>query len=106
MEKDSGVIIKELKADGGVSANSFLMHFLSNVLNTKVVNPGIEEVSALGAAYLAGLQFGIFKDIDELEAINRNSRQRIFSPDNNREKVLKGYRQWIKCIEKVLQFTQ
>jgi len=106
MEKESGVIIKELKADGGVSANSFLMQFLSNVLNTKVVNPGIEEVSALGAAYLAGLQAGIFKDIDELEAINRNSKQRIFSPDNNREKVLKGYRQWIKGIEKVLQFAQ
>lgn len=102
MEQDSGISLQELKVDGGVSGNNFLMQFLSNVLSTKVVNPGIEEVSALGAAYLAGLQASIFKDIDELEEINKGYSQRIFSPDNNKQKVLTGYKEWLKSVKRVL----
>ena len=61
MEKDSGVLLNELKVDGGITSNNFVMQFLADLLSVKITNIGIEEVSALGAAYMAGLEFGIYK---------------------------------------------
>ena len=61
MEADAGVRLKELRVDGGASANNLLMQFQSDLLNVPVVRPRITETTALGAAYLAGLAVGYWK---------------------------------------------
>jgi glycerol kinase len=67
MEADSGIRIKELRVDGGASANNLLMQFQSDILGVDVVRPQIVETTALGAAYLAGMAVGYWKDIGELK---------------------------------------
>jgi glycerol kinase len=67
MEADSGISIKELRVDGGATANDSLMQFQADILDTKVVRPKITETTALGAAYLAGLAVGYWKSIDEIQ---------------------------------------
>ena len=67
MEADSGISIKELRVDGGATANDLLMQFQADILNTKVVRPRVTETTALGAAYLAGLAVGFWSGIDEIQ---------------------------------------
>ena len=66
MEKDSGIDLKSLKVDGGASANDFLMQFQADIVNTQVRRPACIETTALGAAYLAGLAVGYWKNRDEI----------------------------------------
>jgi glycerol kinase len=66
MESDTGMQITELRVDGGASANNLLMQFQSDILNVPVIRPQVVETTALGAAYLAGLATGFWKDINEL----------------------------------------
>jgi len=100
MEQDSGITLKELKVDGGVTANHFVMQFLANLLKTNVVNIGLEEVSALGAACLAGLQQNIFSDIDQLK--NLTAGRKRFSPNTDREKVHASYEGWKTAVRQLL----
>ena len=97
MERDSKIKLKELKADGGITANQFVMQLLSDLLRTNIVNIGMEEVSALGAAYLAGLQEGIFEDIEQLKSLSINKRE--FSPGPDKEKVSVFYEGWEKALK-------
>lgn len=69
MEADSGISIKELRVDGGATANNLLMQFQSDLLQTKVIRPTITETTALGAAYLAGLAVGYWWDTNEIQAL-------------------------------------
>lgn len=69
MEIDSDSKIKELRVDGGATQNTFLMQFQSDLLKTKVIRPSVTETTALGAAFLAGLAVGFWKDIKELEEL-------------------------------------
>ena len=78
MKKDSGAEITSLRVDGGASANNFLMQFQSDVLNAEVVRPKVVEVTALGAAYLAGLMMGYWKDIEDIRA--NIEIDRVFKP--------------------------
>lgn len=66
MENDSGISIKELRVDGGATANNLLMQFQSDILNTKVLRPKVTETTALGAAYLAGLAVGYWKSVEDI----------------------------------------
>jgi glycerol kinase len=100
MEQDSGIKLKELKVDGGVTANHFVMQFLANLLKTNVINIGLEEVSALGAACLAGLQQNIFSDIDQLKNLTTDRKQ--FSPDKDMKKVHVSYEGWKKAVKQLL----
>ena len=68
MEKDSGIELANLRTDGGMVANDLLMQFQADILNKPVVRPVVQETTALGAAYAAGLAAGYFKDTDELVA--------------------------------------
>ncbi len=67
MEADSGISIKELRVDGGATKNNLLMQFQSDMLHTKVIRPTVTETTALGAAYLAGLAIGFWKNTEELQ---------------------------------------
>ena len=68
MEADAGIPIAELRVDGGATNNNLLMQFQSDIVNTKVIRPTMVETTALGAAYLAGLAVGFWKDIEELRS--------------------------------------
>jgi len=86
MKADSGIDIKELRVDGGATKNNLLMQFQSDILQTPVIRPKILETTALGAAYLAGLAVGYWKDHDEInkqwQEDNRFSPQ-MSEPDAN-----------------------
>ena len=92
MESDAGVKLSRLRVDGGASANDFLMQFQSNLLGAEVLRPACIETTALGAAYLAGLAVGYWKDTADI----RQNRQtgRVFlpeMPERTRAKLLRGW---------------
>ena len=92
MKKDSGADITSLRVDGGASANNFLMQFQSDVLNAQVVRPKVVEVTALGAAYLAGLMMGYWEDIDDIRS--NIEIDKIFRPkmdDAKRDELIAGW---------------
>ncbi len=97
MEKESGIKLKSLRVDGGASNNNFLMQFQADILNTIVERPIVSETTALGAAYLAGLAVGFWKDKEEISKqwlINRS-----FTPNLSEEKVISLYKGWQLAIE-------
>lgn len=95
MEVDTKIELQQLMVDGGISSNIFVVQFLSDLLNKPVVNIGIPDVSALGAAYLAGLQQKIYKDLDHLSQLNSNKR--ILQPIGD-SKVRSWYKGWKEAI--------
>ena len=84
MEADSGIKLSALKVDGGASANNFLMQFQSDILNTEVRRPRCVETTAMGAAYLAGLAVGYWKDKNDV--INNWNIDRKFHPEMKEKK--------------------
>jgi len=93
MESDSGHKLKELRVDGGATANNFLMQFQADILGSPLVRPADIETTALGAAYLAGLATGFFKSLDELQKFWR--AERVFEPQmsaDQRESLFKGWK--------------
>lgn len=92
MESDAGISIKELRVDGGATVNNLLMQFQSDMLNTNVLRPKVTETTALGAAYLAGLAVGYWKNIDELQ--QQWQIDKTFTPtmsDDVRNDLKKGW---------------
>jgi glycerol kinase len=101
MEKDSGISIKELRVDGGATVNNLLMQFQSDVLNTSTIRPKIIETTVMGAAFLAGLAVGFWKNQEEIQTIWQTDV--IFEPTKERGDVEKGIEGWYKAI-KALEF--
>ncbi|UJH90608.1 glycerol kinase GlpK [Antarcticibacterium sp. 1MA-6-2] len=103
MEADSGVSIKELRVDGGATANDLLMQIQSNILNTAIAKPETAEITALGAAYLAGLGIGFWKDIPEVR--EKWKIRKSFSPeaDCSREEMLKG---WKRAVNATISWSK
>ncbi|MFZ3439281.1 glycerol kinase GlpK [Vibrio harveyi] len=100
MQADSGIKLANLRVDGGAVANNFLMQFQSDVLNTEVHRPQVTEVTALGAAYLAGLAVGFWNSIDELQ--DKAVLDRTFEPHDDEEKRNRRYKGWkraVKCAQ-------
>ncbi|KLN62764.1 glycerol kinase GlpK [Vibrio sp. VPAP30] len=100
MQADSGIKLANLRVDGGAVANNFLMQFQSDVLDTEVHRPQVTEVTALGAAYLAGLAVGYWNNIDELQ--NKAVLDRTFVPHHDEEKRNRRYKGWkraVKCAQ-------
>ena len=97
MEEDAGVTLPELKVDGGASANNFLMQFQADIIDRVVRRPECIETTALGAAYLAGLKVGYWRDREDI--ITNWSQGREFTPTmdaNRRKKLLKGWKRAVK----------
>ena len=98
MESDSDVYLKELRVDGGASANNLLMQFQADLLGVPVVRPKVLETTALGAAYLAGLAVEFWKSSEEINALWQ--KDRVFEPQQmNRDEKLG---QWQDSIGKLL----
>jgi len=98
MEADSGIQIKELRVDGGATVNSALMQFQSDILNCKVVRPKITETTALGAAYLAGLAVGFWKNVEEIQ--QQWQIDQSFAPamdTDKRNQLVNGWQRAVKA---------
>ncbi len=98
MKEESGLDIRTLKVDGGASANNFLMQFQSDISNVKIERPQCIETTALGAAYLAGLAVGFWKNKSEIR--DNWLRNKEFIPEidgKKREKLIKGWDRAVKC---------
>ena len=99
MEEDADMKLVTLKVDGGASNNNFLMQFQADILNATIKRPAVTETTALGAAYLAGLAVGFYKDRAEL--VDNQSIAREFAPkvgDKDRETLLAGWRSSVKRV--------
>lgn len=96
MEADAGVKIAELRVDGGATANTILMQFQADLLQCKVIKPKIVETTALGAAYLAGLATGYWKDIDEIQQLWESDMEfdAKQSPDTET-----GFGEWKRAVQ-------
>ncbi len=103
MEADSGIAIKELRVDGGATANNLLMQFQSDLLNTKVVRPTVIETTALGAAYLAGLAVGYWKSTDDIQ--KQWQVERIFSPSMTETKRNELSDGWKRAIQTTVSWS-
>ena len=97
MERDSGITLKTLRVDGGMVANNFLMQFQSDMLGVDVERPKVQETTALGAAYLAGLAVGYWKD--QADIAKNWQLDRDFSPNMPKEEADRLYRGWQKAVE-------
>ncbi len=98
MEADAGIHIMELRVDGGATVNNQLMQFQSDILNTKVVRPKITETTALGAAYLAGLAVGYWKNVEEIQ--QQWQADKAFTPGMNgdkRNELVNGWQRAVKA---------
>jgi glycerol kinase len=101
MEADTGIALQELKIDGGLTSNGFVVQMLADLLKKPVVNLGFPEVSALGAAYLSGLESGVYPNIDYLKKLGETHI--TIYPDTENESVQAGYRGWQEAISSVSQ---
>ncbi len=98
MEEDAGMPLQELKVDGGASANQFLMQFQADIIGQTVHRPSCIETTALGAAYLAGLAVGYWKDREEICANWKLDRTFEASmEEEKRAKLLKGWKRAVRC---------
>ena len=102
MQEDAKIPLAHLRVDGGASANNFLMQFQADMLDTEVHRPRTLETTSLGAAYLAGLAVGYWKDLDEIS--KDFSIDRTFKPQMSQKKRAKNYKYWKKAIERSMDW--
>ena len=100
MEKDAGCPLKELKVDGGATANNLMMQFQADILGTSVIRPKVTETTALGAAYLAGLAVGYWESIDHIKS--QWGVEREFTPQADDETVQNLRDGWADAIRRTL----
>ena len=103
MEADSGISIKELRVDGGATVNDLLMQFQSDVLNTKVTRPQITETTAMGAAFLAGLAVGFWKDLNEIS--DHWKIEKCFEPKQSDVKMLENTKGWKRAVKAAIAWA-
>ena len=97
MERDTDIRLQELRVDGGASANNFLMQFQADMINAPVKRPQCVETTAMGAAYLAGLAVGYWKDKEDV--VNNQKIDRIFTPEMEEEERKAKRKGWNKAVK-------
>lgn len=100
MERDAGLLISELKVDGGASGNNLMMQFQADILGTEVIRSSLSEVTALGAAYMAGLGVGIWNSVDELRDHWESGRR--FSRRVSERRMSEARAAWRAAVKKAL----
>jgi glycerol kinase len=100
MERDSGIPLSELRADGGITVNRLLMQFMADVLETPVVNIGIADVSALGAAFMAGLHAGVYESVEDIPYVSAATHR--FEPGEGTERARAGYEGWLAHVRQMV----
>ena len=104
MQEDSGLNLKSLKVDGGASSNNFLMQFQSDILDVNIYRPKVTETTALGAAYLAGLAVGFYKDKEEIKSSLVMDKEFIPNMSDAKRKLL--YKGWKKAVSRSLLWAK
>lgn len=100
MEQETGIKTRKLAVDGGAAANDFLLQFQADIINKPIVRPSVVESTSLGAAYMAGLKSGIWKDCEELVHLKTYEREFIPSMDDeSRKMLLEG---WQKALRQAM----
>ena len=99
MEEDAGIPLRELRVDGGASANGFLMQFQADIMDRPLRRPMIRETTALGAAYLAGLATGVWESLDDVRG--SWTLDRLYEPAMGAEKRKKLLRGWHEAVNRV-----
>ena len=102
MEKETNIHISTLKVDGGATANSYLMQYQSDILSSEVLLPNCLETTALGAAYLAGLQTGFWKDIEDIKSVHKY--QRLYKPNMKKSEIKIIDKRWKTAIKATRMF--
>ena len=102
VQEDSGLTLPELRVDGGAAANDFLMQFQADVLGVPVVRPAVLEVTAFGAAALAGLGTGFFPDADSLPSTG--GAFTTFEPSMSDDRRESLYSDWKRAVERALDW--
>ena len=97
MQKETGKKIKTLKVDGGATANGYLMQFQSDILHATIKLPKCLETTALGAAYMAGLQYGFFSNLECIRRIHEY--QAIYHPNMDKKEITRLYKGWKTAIK-------
>ena len=103
MEQDTGIRLSALRADGGASVDNFLMQFQADMLDREIVRPRVRETTALGAAYLAGLAVGFWKDFDDIRGNWQLDRTYRPGKTPDRERLLAG---WQRAVERTRGWAQ
>ena len=98
MELDSNIKLKQLRVDGGASVNNLLMQFQADLVRVPIIRPKITETTALGAAYLAGLAIGFWKNQSDISKQWRSEKQFDYKKSENKIKTL--HQGWLKAVEK------
>lgn len=104
MVKDSGIKIKTVKVDGGASANNYLCQFQADLLGVTVSRPRNVETTAMGAAFLAGLAVGVWKDMDQIKSYWQEDRS--FQLNKSKEKVDEDLHGWRKAVDRAKGWTK
>ena len=104
MEEDTGVALESLRVDGGASANRFLMQFQSDMIDRPVLRPGVAETTALGAAFLAGLAVGVWRDLGEIRATWQPQDQ--YHPQMEKAQRQKLLRGWHKAVGRAQNWAE
>lgn len=97
MKQETGIVINDLGVDGGATANKYLMQFQSDILETNIKLPVCLETTALGVAYLAGLNTGFYKSMEEIKSIH--SYQATYKPSLDNSEVVRKYKNWKLAVE-------
>ena len=103
MESDADITLKEMRVDGGASVNNLLMQFQADILNKPVVRPKVTETTALGAAYLAGLAVGFWKDIEEIN--QKWQVDKTFEPKMEQQEREKLLNNWHRAVERAKEWS-
>ena len=104
MVADSGIVLKEMRVDGGITANELCMQLQADVMGIEIVRPQIRETTALGAAYAAGLAVGFWSGTDEIR--NQWQQSQRWLPRTTTDERLLGHHQWKKAIERSLDWVR
>ena len=104
MTRDSGIPLSQMRADGGASANGFLMQFQADVLGIPVVRPAVTETTAMGAAYLASLAVGVWESREQVAALWRTDR--IFQPQWSEDQRTERLRQWHRAVLRAMSWAE
>ena len=104
MEADAKISVSDLKVDGGAAANNFVMQFQADQLGVKVLRPKVADTTARGAAFLAGLAVGYWKDKDDLK--NAFALDRSFEPSSDRETADRLYKGWSRAVDRARDWAE
>ena len=102
MEEQTGIKVKELKVDGGASANNLLLEFQSDILGISIERPKCIETTALGVAYMCGLALGVYDSVNEIKSNRRVDK--TFSPNENEKWRDDNIKSWKKAIKRSLDW--